>query len=284
MTSYRTLTNPPADLPLNPEDSTKSQESDDQEIVRRNREEAAQYGPPRRKASVVPSNPQDRVRRILRRAARPEEEEALAGETPQATDPEPHEPEVTEGPVDEPNPVTHLRRFHERLIDKSELLKLHLKHYHMNPDNFRKRTSALQIPHSVYKLYEHVCKNCEACQRNHKAPERSRITGMRANAFGDLWFVDHVDITIQQEPQGPKRIYPALIVLDACSNLLWAGSQSSKSADETLRNMIQCADEGMVKPKAICGDSALMKKGIYRMVSTVGYKDLTCGTSYTVAE
>ena len=38
-----------------------------------------------------------------------------------------------------------LRRIHDRLSDRAELLKLHLKHYHMSTDKFRRRTSFMSI-------------------------------------------------------------------------------------------------------------------------------------------
>ena len=51
---------------------------------------------------------------------------------------------------DSPNQVVPLplalRRVHEKLSDPSELLKLHLKHYHMSAQQFRRRTSKLKIP------------------------------------------------------------------------------------------------------------------------------------------
>ena len=92
--------------------------------------------------------------------------------------------------------MSALEKIHAKLRDKSELLKLHLKHYHMSPANFRRRTSALQIPTDIYDLYEKIVSSCEACQVKAPAPARSKVTGMRANNFGDLWFVDHVEISI----------------------------------------------------------------------------------------
>ena len=46
-----------------------------------------------------------------------------------------------------------LRRIHQKLESPVELLKLHLKHYHMSSDQFRKRTSALKIPEEIYQNY-----------------------------------------------------------------------------------------------------------------------------------
>ena len=43
-----------------------------------------------------------------------------------------------------------LKRIHQKLESPVELLKLHLKHYHMSSDQFRKRTSALKIPEEFF--------------------------------------------------------------------------------------------------------------------------------------
>eukprot|EP00439_Symbiodinium_sp_Y106_P066001 s314_g10.t1 len=47
-----------------------------------------------------------------------------------------------------------LQRIHEKLSHPTELLKLHLKHYHMSTEQFKKRTSALKIPAKIYEEYE----------------------------------------------------------------------------------------------------------------------------------
>ena len=44
-----------------------------------------------------------------------------------------------------------LQRIHQKLSSPTELLKLHLKHYHMSLDQFKKRTSALKIPKEIMK-------------------------------------------------------------------------------------------------------------------------------------
>ena len=51
---------------------------------------------------------------------------------------------------DDPPVGTVLAKIHARLRDKAELLKLHLKHYHMKTKNFKRRTSALKIPEDIY--------------------------------------------------------------------------------------------------------------------------------------
>ena len=59
-----------------------------------------------------------------------------------------------------------LQRIHEKLSHPTELLKLHLKHYHMSTEQFKKRTSALKIPAKIYEEYEKVVKQCDTCQKS----------------------------------------------------------------------------------------------------------------------
>ena len=48
------------------------------------------------------------------------------------------------------------RKMIKRLDDKVELYKLHVKHYHMSPTQFRRRTSMLNLPDRIYEKYEEV--------------------------------------------------------------------------------------------------------------------------------
>ena len=91
------------------------------------------------------------------------------------------------------DPVTAaaLKKIHDKLRDKKELYKLHLKHYHMKLDAFKKRTSQLQLPKDIYDLYEQVVKECDTCCKLTDAPPRSKVSGMRAEVFGDLVFIDY---------------------------------------------------------------------------------------------
>ena len=84
----------------------------------------------------------------------------------------------------------------------------------MKAASFQKRTSALKCPKDIYDLYEEVVKECPACQKHVPAPERSRITGMRATEFGALWFIDHVEITHK------GYAYVVLVIIDAMSNFI----------------------------------------------------------------
>jgi hypothetical protein len=143
-----------------------------------------------------------------------------------------------------------LRRIHERLQDEVELLKLHIKHYHMNVSQFRRRTNALKLPEDIYEKFAKIVKRCEACTEATKAPTRSRVSGLRAQNFGDLIFVDHAELAVEDHR------YLVLLVLDASSNLLWARAQNTKEDEETLENLRMWMDHHQCCPKALCSDMA----------------------------
>ena len=52
------------------------------------------------------------------------------------------------------------RKMIKRLDDMVELYKLHVKHYHMSPTQFRRRTSMLNLPDRIYEKYEDVYNKC----------------------------------------------------------------------------------------------------------------------------
>jgi hypothetical protein len=127
----------------------------------------------------------------------------------------PQRPVVTQGPPEAPisedksilpvrrrlrtkqqDPATEiaLKRIHDKLNNENELYKLHLKHYHMKLDQFKKRTSHLKLPKEIYDLFEKVVKKCDTCSRLKDKPCRSKISGLRAETFGDLIFVDHGEV------------------------------------------------------------------------------------------
>ena len=73
-----------------------------------------------------------------------------------------------------------LRIIINKLTDERNLRDLHLKHYHMSTAQFKKRTTHLDIPGTSYDLYRHVVKTCPFCSSVKPKPERSRVSGLRA--------------------------------------------------------------------------------------------------------
>jgi len=119
----------------------------------------------------------------LREETREQEPQAIP-ELRDASDEEQQEQEMAPA-VPEPQagdlPLA-IRRIHSKLRDMVELHKLHLKHYHMTPTQFKRRAQALRLPEDIQKNYEEVCQRCEVCSRLAPPPSRSRVSGLRAQS------------------------------------------------------------------------------------------------------
>ena len=105
-------------------------------------------------------------------------------------------------PPPEPHPSTSnmpaaLLKLHKRLNKEVELYKLHVKHYHMSLSQFKRRTTQLALPDTVYEKYDKICKSCQTCANVKGAPSRSRVSGIRAENFGDIIFVDHAEVKVK---------------------------------------------------------------------------------------
>ena len=72
------------------------------------------------------------------------------------------------------------RRMLERLRNEVELYKLHVKHYHMSPSQFRRRTSMLNLPDEIYSKYESIWRGCKVCSTSVSPPSRAKTSGIRA--------------------------------------------------------------------------------------------------------
>ena len=156
-----------------------------------------------------------------------------------------------------------------------KMLKLHVnctKHHHMSPTQFRRRTSMLGLPDSVYQKYEDVCHKCCVCSTSIAPPPRARVSGICASNFGDVIFVDHAEMILR-----PNK-YMVLLVLDGATNLLWATAQSSLSNKETIQGLRCWTDENNCMPKAIVGDEAFFQEDFLTYYRTHGIKECPCGS------
>ena len=129
------------------------------------------------------------------------------------------------------------QRMLEKLNNDVELHKLHVKHYHMSPAQFRRRTSMLGLPGEIYDKYDRIVKGCRVCSTSVPTLPRARIAGLRASSFRDLIFVDHEEIKFG------NKAYLALVIIDGASNLLWATALTSLEAPETLGAFRQWTEE-----------------------------------------
>ena len=163
------------------------------------------------------------------------------------------------------------RKMIKRLDDKVELYKLHVKHYHMSPTQFRRRTSMLNLPDCIYEKYEEVYNKCRVCSMSVAPPPRAKISGIRASVFGDVIFVDHCEIELK------KKKYVVLLVLDGATNLLWATAQNSLDKKETLVHLRERNEQNNCIPKAIVGDEAFFSDEFNEYYKFHGIKPLPCG-------
>ena len=164
------------------------------------------------------------------------------------------------------------RKMLRKLEDSVELYKLHIKHYHMSPTQFRRRTSMLGLPDSVYQKYEEMYNKCRVCSTSIAPPPRARISGIRSTNFGDVIFVDHAEIQLR------KNKYMVLLVLDGATNLLWATAQNSLNNKETIQALRLWSDEHNCMPKAIVGDEAFFQEDFLTYYRTHGIKECPCGS------
>ena len=68
-----------------------------------------------------------------------------------------------------------LKRIHQKLRDPTELLKLHLKDYHMTTEQFKLRTTQLNLPKDIIDMYDTIVKKCSTCSHQSPVPARSRV-------------------------------------------------------------------------------------------------------------
>ena len=141
----------------------------------------------------------------------------------------------------------------------------------MSLPNFKARTSMLEIPKRIYDMYDDVVKSCESCGKFEQAPERSRVSGYRANVSGDIWFLDHVDVTI-----GAYR-YVVLVVIDAATNFICCEPQRDSATDLTKEAFRKIMDDMCCKPKAICADEYFTGDKLYPWFETLGIRIIRLG-------
>ena len=120
----------------------------------------------------------------------------------------------------------------------------------MSSAQFKKRTIHLDIPGHVYDLHQHVAKTCPFCNSTKPRPDRSRVSGLRAEEFGDLIFLDHGSTKIEDQTFG------FLIILDGATSHLTAYPCKSSSPLEVISKLHEWMDTFQMNPKAICADMA----------------------------
>ena len=97
------------------------------------------------------------------------------------------------------------QRMLEKLNNDVELYKLHVKHYHMSPAQFRRRTKHAWAARGDLRQVRPHCQGLSCLQH------------LRANASASQ----------NQEIKFSNKAYLALVIIDGASNLLWATALTS---------------------------------------------------------
>ena len=190
--------------------------------------------------------------------AEPSEPASGSKEAPPVAAPSAEPPGLPK-PVDKKDPKIKtnlplvLQRIHAKLEHDVELYKLHLKHYHMSTEQFKRRTSALRIPAHIYVKYDDIVKQCETCQKSKVAPSRSRISGMRSETFGELTFIDHGESAVS-----PASKLVFLLIYDGATTLTTAYPVQTKSEKETISCLLDYFETYQLSPKYLVADMAFM--------------------------
>ena len=176
----------------------------------------------------------------------------------------------------EPSPSANLplalRRIHEKLESPTELLKLHLKHYHMSTDQFKRRTSALKLPKEIYDRYDLTTKQCETCQKAKIAPSRAKVSGIRSEVFGELTFIDHGEV-----PLSTTRKLQFLMIYDGATSLTNAYVVQTTSDSETIKFLVEYFETNQRNPKYIVADQAFMREELESYYIRQGIRPIALG-------
>ena len=93
-------------------------------------------------------------------------------------------------------------------------------------------------------------KTCPLCNSVKSRPERSRVSRLRAEDFGDFIFLDHGSAKIGDKTFG------FLIVFDGATSHLIAHPCTNTSTSEAIAKIHEWMDTFQMNPKAICADMA----------------------------
>ena len=146
-----------------------------------------------------------------------------------------------------------LQRIHDKLQSSTELLKLHLKPYHMSTEQFKRRTSALKLPKEIYDKFDQITKSCDTCSKAKIAPSRAKVSGIRSEVFGELTFIDHGEVSIN-----PQSKLQFLLLYDGATSLTTAFVVQNRSDPVTISHLQEYFETYQLNPKYIVADQAFM--------------------------
>ena len=114
----------------------------------------------------------------------------------------------------------------------------------------------------------------------HPAPPRSKVPGLRSEAFGDLLFIDHTEFSLihrLENDKQQKQHFLVFVAIDGVSNLLMAQITTGKSAPVWQSQFDKLCMVWNVVPKAVCGDSHFFGNSEDQFWDIRGVKKLPTG-------
>ena len=142
----------------------------------------------------------------------------------------------------------------------------------MSAEQFKFRTRALHLPKEIYDLYDKIRAECEPCQKASIAPSRSKTSGLRAETFGELTFVDHCFV-----PIGTGEHITVLVILDGATTLLATEVVERTKDSENIPLLRNYFDQYHLQPKCVVGDQALMTENWETFYNSLDIRPVSLG-------
>ena len=76
------------------------------------------------------------------------------------------------------------------------------------------------------------------------------MSGLRAQEFGDLLFIDHIKVQVH------GKLGIIFVILDGATNSLWARAQPDERNETTLQSLRDWMDQYQCRPRGILADMA----------------------------
>ena len=76
------------------------------------------------------------------------------------------------------------------------------------------------------------------------------MSGVRADNFGDIVFIDHADVQIRSET------YTVFIIADGASTFVTTFALRTKDSHDTVQCLMECMGTFHCTPQSICADMA----------------------------
>ena len=142
----------------------------------------------------------------------------------------------------------------------------------MSTDQFRRRTSALELPKEIYERYGLITKQCETCQKSKIVPSRAKVSGIRTEAFGEFTFIDHGEV-----PLSVNRKLQFLLIFDGATSLTTSYIIQTSSDTETIKFLVEYFETYQLNPKYIVANQAFMRKELESYYNRQGIRPIALG-------